>query len=189
MTVAKFDISEAEEVARYLGVSIDKAAKRAVLSLALRIVQHITTYIIPRENPQPVDRGAFRAGWRAKRTEDGAEVRNTLPYASIIEFGARAENIKPGKKMIDALEAWVLRKGIGMSRTPARAGMTRKELAASRQSEARKVAWAIAMGMLKKGIFNRDDARGGLRVLEKAMKIAKNAFADELQREIDREYR
>lgn len=189
MPVHKFDISEAEEVARYLGFSIDKAAKRAILSLALRMVQHITTWLIPRENPQPVDRGAYRAGWRAKKTPEGAEVRNTLPHAAIIEFGARAENIKPGKKMIDALEAWVLRKGVGMSRTPARTKMTRKEMKAARQSEARKVAWAIAMGMLKRGIFNREDERGGLRILEKALKISKWAFADELKREIEREYR
>lgn len=189
MPVMKFDISEADEMARELGFSIDKAAKRAVLSLALRIVQHITTYVIPREDPQPVDRGAFRAGWRAKKEPDGATVKNTLPYASVIEYGARAENIKVGKKMIDALAAWVLRKGIGISRTPARTKMTRKQIKESQQNEARKVAWAIAMGMLKKGIFNRGDERGGLRVLEKGLKIAKHAFADELKRELEREYR
>ena len=45
------------------------------------------------------------------------------------------------------------------------------------------------MGMLKRGIFNREDERGGLRILEKALKISKWAFADELKREIEREYR
>lgn len=189
MPTMKFDISEAEELARQLGFSIDKAANRAVLSLALRVVQHITTYVIPREEPQPVDRGAYRAGWRAKREPDGATIKNTLPYAGVIEFGARAEHIKIGKKMIDALEAWVLRKGIGLSRTPPQGKMTRKEMKAARQKEARKVAWAIAVAMLKKGIFNRQDERGGLRVLEKGLKIAKHAFADELRREIEREYR
>lgn len=189
MPTVKFDISEAEEVARHLGFSIDKAAQRAILSLALRIVQHITTYVIPRENPQPVDRGAFRAGWRAKRAPDGAVIMNTLPYAAVIEYGARAENIKISRGMIIALTGWVLRKGIGMSRTPARKKMTRAQMKAARNEEARKVAWAIAMSMLKKGIFNREDERGGLRVLEKALKIAKHAFADELRREIEREYR
>lgn len=185
----KFDISEAEEVARHLGFSIDKAAKRAVLSLALRIVQHITTYIIPRENPQPVDRGAFRAGWRAKRDPDGATVKNTLPYASVIEYGARPENIKIGKAMIDALTEWVLRKGIGLTRNPPSRPLTKKQMRFAHEWQARKVAWAIAMGMMKKGIFNRDDERGGLRVLEKALKISKHAFAEELRRELEREYR
>jgi hypothetical protein len=189
MPTVKFDISEAEEVARHLGFSIDKAAKRAVLSLALRIVQHITTYVIPRENPQPVDRGAFRAGWRAKRDPDGATVKNTLPYAAVIEYGARAENVKVGKAMIDALTAWVLRKGIGLTRNPPSRPLTKKQMKFAREWQARKVAWAIAMGMLKKGIFNREDERGGLRVLEKALKISKHAFADELRREIEREYR
>ena len=189
MPTIKFDISQADEVARHLGLSIDKAAKRAVLSLAVRIVQHITTYIIPRESPQPVDRGAFRAGWRAKKEPDGASVKNTLPYAGVIEYGARAENIKIGRKMIDALTAWVIRKGIGLSRNVASRRVNRAQMQFYLQWQARRVAWGIAMSMLKKGIFNRQDARGGLRVLEKALKIAEHAFADELRREIEREYR
>jgi Bacteriophage HK97-gp10, putative tail-component len=180
MPSVKFDISEAEEVARYLGFSIDAVAKRAILATANRVVQHITTQIIPNTSPQPVDRGAFRAGWKAKKDPDGAEVRNTLPYASIIEYGARAENIKIGRKMIEALAAWVRRKGIGGSKTAS--GRVRRPSV----EEATSIAWAIAKTMQKKGIFNGGK---GLRVLERALVIVQNAFAQELKTELEREYR
>lgn len=179
MPTAKFDISEAEELARYLGLSLDKVARRAVLSLAHRLVQHITTYVIPREPRQPVDRGLFRAGWKAKKVPEGAYVYNGMPYAGIIEYGAKAENVKISRAMIIALTGWVLRKGL------VKGGRGKKAKAAANAS-ATKVAWAIAMSMKKKGIFNGGQ---GLRVLEKAMKILQHGFAGELKREIEREYK
>jgi hypothetical protein len=181
--VKKFDISQHQEVARFLGQTIDAAAERAVLSLALRIVQRIVTHEIPVQHPEPVDRGAYRAGWRAKNIAGGAEVRNTLPYAAVIEWGARAENVKIGRLMIIALSGWVVRKGLIPPQEGKNAAVRRGRV----QIAATKMAWAIAMAMKKRGIFNRDGK--GLRILEKAMKRADDFFEEELLREIDREYR
>lgn len=180
MSTVKFDISEAEEVARYLGISIEKVANRAILATANRVVQHITTVIIPREPRQPVDRGAYRAAWKAKKANDGgAWVYNAMPYAAVIEYGAKAENIKIGRAMIIALTGWVLRKGL------VKPGGRGAKAKAAANAEATRVAWAIAMSMKARGIFNGGK---GLRVLEKALKIVKHAFAQELKTEIEREY-
>ncbi len=146
----------------------------------MRVLQHITTVVIPAEPRQPVDRGAYRAAWKVKKEPDGATITNTLPYAAVIEYGARAENIKIGRAMIDALAAWVLRKGLVGK------GGRGKAAKASAQKEAVGMAWAIAKKMKKRGIYNGGK---GLRVLEKAMTIVKTAFADELKREIEREYK
>jgi hypothetical protein len=178
VATVKFDISEAEEVARYLNLSLEKVAKRAILATAFRVVERITTVIIPKEPRQPVDRGAFRAAWRAKKDPDGAIVTNSMPYASVIEYGARAENIKISRAMIMALAAWVLRKGL-VKKGKGAAGKQKAS------EEAEGVAWAIARSMKKKGIF---DGGKGLRILEKAMVGLEKYFAEELARELGREY-
>lgn len=180
MPTVKFDISQSEEIARHLEMSIEKVGKRALLAVAMRVVQRITTEIIPALRPQPVDRGAYRAGWRAKRIPEGAEVVNTVLQALFIEDGVRGENVKIGRKMIDALAAWVRRKGIGAKAD--KNGKMRKPS----PDEARAIAWAIAVEMKKKGIFQ---GGAGFKVLEKALKIVEHAFAQELKTEIEREYR
>lgn len=168
MPAIKIDISEADKLARELGIDIDKIARRAILSTAHRVVQKITTVTIPAEPRPPIDRRVYAAGWGAKPTSDGAMIQNTVPHAGIIEDGARAENIKVGRAMIDALEAWVKRKGIGKGEmTP------------------RQVAWAVAMSMKKRGIFNGGK---GLKILAKAVKGLEVIFAEELKREIEREF-
>ncbi len=179
MTTVKFDISQADEVAKYLGVSIEKVAERAILATAIGVVARITTVIIPAEPRQPVDRGAYRAAWRAKKVPGGAQVQNLLPYAAIIEYGARAQNIKISAAMIKALAEWVIRKGI-VGRGKGKAGK------AAAQAEAISMAWAIAKSMKKRGIFNGGT---GLRVLEKALKGVQRLFAQELKAEIQREYK
>lgn len=185
MPTVKFDISEAEEIAKHLRVDIEKVAKRAILATAHRMVQHIITVVIPREPRQPVDRGAYRAAWKAIKDPRGAIVYNGIPYGGIVEDGARAENVKISRAMIIALTGWVMRKGIG-KRGPRPKGQTRAQAKVARYQEAQRIAWAIAMGMKKHGIFNRGH---GLKILEKALKIVANAFAQELKTEIGREYR
>lgn len=168
MTAVKFDISQAQEVAKHLGVNIDKAAKRAVLSTALKVVQRITTVIIPGEPRPPIDKRVYAAGWVARGTPDGAMIKNTAPNAAVIEHGARAENIKISRAMIDALAAWVKRKGLHKDGG----------------DDPRAIAWAIAKAMQKRGIFNGGK---GLKILEKGLKGVGRFFAEELKREIERE--
>ncbi len=169
MTAIKFDISQAEEAAKALGLNIDKAAKRAILSTALFIVQRITTVIIPGEPRPPIDRRVYAAGWVARATPDGAMIQNTTPQAAVIEYGVRAGNVKISRAMIDALEAWVRRKGLHKGN----AG-----------DDPRAIAWAVAKAMQKNGIFNGGK---GLRILEKGLKWVAGTFNRELKREIERD--
>ncbi len=155
------------------------AAERAILASALAVVAKIVNVVIPAEPRQPVDRGAFRAGWRAKAVSKGAQITNTMPYSEVIEYGARAENIKIGRKMIEALAEWVLRKGL-VGKGKGKAGKIAAKAAAIG------MAWAIAQSMKKKGIFNGGT---GLRVLEKGLKGIEEIFARELKTEIGREYK
>ena len=152
---------------------MNESAKRGILSFAMRIVQYITTDLIPAEPRIPVDRGAYRAGWQYKKTSKGAEIYNNAPHAMIVEYGVRPENVKPGPAMREALKNWLMRKGIVQD-----------------EKEAVAVAWAIAMKMKKTGIFNTPaqggKPGGGLRILERAMRKVDPWLVEEIAREIER---
>jgi hypothetical protein len=169
------DGSNAQEIAEGILSPVKKAAFRAILSTAIRVVQQIVTTWIPMQKRQPVDRGAYRAGWRAKKDPEGAIIMNTVPYSGIIEDGARAENIKISRAMIAALAAWVLRKGL-VKKGKGKAGK------ATAQKEAESAAWAIATSMKKKGIFGPK----GLQVLNSALAGVEYFFEQELERELNR---
>lgn len=147
----KFDIKQASALKKFLDTKTEKAMLEAVQAAGLRVVEDIQTTLIPGAKPPPVDRGRYRAGWRMRPKKWGAEIANTVPHAVFIEDGVRAKNVKPGRKMIDALTAWVKRKGIVSGRGKGAA------------LEARGVAFAIARSMKKKGIFNRGKGFGILR--------------------------
>jgi len=164
-----FEAGHEESVRVWLDQGFEKAAERALLATGNRLVATIQNEIIPKEEPKPVDRGIYRAAWRAKKIKGGAEVYNTAPHAVFIEYGVRAQNVKIGPAMINALEQWVMRKGIASKK------------------EARSVAYAIAMSMKKKGIFNRG-GRGGLRILDKALDRLGDFLNKEFQVEIRREF-
>lgn len=168
----KFDLSQREEVGRWLEEGTDQAALRAMRATAARLVSHIVTEVIPTESRPPVDRGLYRASWRHRSDPKGAEVYNSSPQAPIIEYSARAANVKVSRKMIDALASWVRRKGIvGKGKGAA--------------AEARGVAFAIAASMRKKGIFGPK----GLRILEKASARVEEFFREELVREMGRSFK
>lgn len=112
-----FDVKDAGAFQKYITEKTTNAATRGVLSAAMRTVSFIQTSVIPSAQPHmPIDRGIYRAGWQFESKEYGADVYNAVPYAPIIEDGARAENIKIGRAMIDALTDWVKRKGIGLDK-------------------------------------------------------------------------
>jgi hypothetical protein len=171
--VRTFDVSQSNEVRDFLKRGFDKAVKRGLLATAMHVVSDIQAVVIPSLPRPPVDKRTYAAGFRPRATDDGVEIINAVPYAPIIEYGARAKNIKPGRAMISALAEWASRKGIG------REGTTPMG-----------VAWAIATSMKKRGIFNLDaDARGGLRVLERAMHraVSMRIIEREVHREVKRE--
>lgn len=160
----------------------------------MRLQQHIVVDIIPGISPEPTARGAYKAAWRTGRLPNGAEVVNSLFYAVLIEKGVRAENVKVGRKLIDALTEWVKLKGIGGKVVQSRrgaggkflaGGQTRSVKVAATDSEARSIAWAVAKSMQKHGIFNHGK---GWNVLGKALKMAPQYIREEVQRELRREW-
>lgn len=170
----RFQLNQGDKLQDFLSDSMEKAALNAVHAAALRVVSDIQTRIIPAESPQPVDRRVYRGAWRVNRIAKGAEIVNNSPHSVFIEYGVRPENVKPGRKMIDALAAWVKRKGI------AKVGGTE-----------RNIAFAIAQSMRKKGIFNRRGTgdEGGLRILEQGLKEIDRYIPRELGKAIKKAFR
>ena len=155
---------------KYLAEMLETSARRALLSTGMRVLQRIITVVIPSYPRQPVARGTYRAAWRFKQTEDGCEIYNTSPHGPIVEYGARAANIKIGRKMIDALVDWLKIKGIE-----------------SNPKKARGIAFAIANNMKEgMGIFNGEGSSpyGGLRVMDKAVETLEEILREEIAREL-----
>jgi hypothetical protein len=166
------------------GIMVDEIAEenrekasKGLLMAAQRTVAHIVGEIIPGLEHPPVDRGLYRAGWRAKKDGTGAVVENVAPHAAFIEYGVRGSNVKIGRAMIDALTAWVKRKGIGGRTVTSKVGAMRRVKASD--GDARQIAWAIAKTMQRQGIFNKGQ---GLRVLEKAQERIPGFIREEVKR-------
>lgn len=174
-----FDISQLGELAKSVEATVQGAIRRGVYGAALHLLAHIKSTVIP-NTPTDVPgtympvgiRGAYRAAWEITKTPQGADVYNSLPYASIIEWGARAKNIKVGRKMIDALTEWVVAKGF-----------VKPEPGQDPAKAARAAAFGIAMAMTKRGIF--DEGRG-LRVMARAMLKAQEFIQAEVTSELAR---
>ena len=161
--MASIDLKDAAGMVDELGREVERAALRGLYSAALRGVATIQTLIVPSRTPQPVDRGLFRAGWRAyfDVARKAVTIENNEPHAVLIEEGVRGARVRVGRQMVDALAAWVARKGLA---SPA---------------ESVSVAWAIARSMQRRGIF-----RGG-----QGFKILDELVAKYLPRFIDEEVR
>jgi hypothetical protein len=172
----RFDLSNLPELEKWLDAKTKSAVHRGLVSAAFRTLGVIQNELIPAENPQPVDRDVYRAGWRVETTEKGADLVNDLPYAPVIEWGARAENIKIGRAMIQALAEWAKRKGFSPPNIP-KGGDPQKGWES--------IAWAIATAMKKTGIFNRGGLKG-LRIGEKAVKRLRAFLHEEVAREMKR---
>ena len=164
-------------VSGILTEAIKKGAMNGLYSAALRMVQEIQTVTIPQAVPEPVQRGVYKAGWKAHREADGASYDNPLPYAAIIEFGVRPQNVKVSRKMLLALTEWVKIKGF------------------AKGGDATRMAWAVATAMASsvktsrgvqagggKGIFKGT----GLRIMEKANKNLAQFVKEEVAREVER---
>lgn len=158
------DWKEAEAFFSELPDAYRAAAVKGLHSAALRGVQDIQGRIIATRSPQPVDRGIYRAGWRAVLEADGAAIENLEPHAAYIEHGVK--NIRIGQAMIEALAEWAQRKGMANS------------------TDAVSAAWRIARAMQARGfIFGRE----GMRILEELVeKYLPKYIEEEVEREIAR---
>lgn len=178
-----FDLEQTEEIGKFIEEHLQEAVSRGMMSAAMRIIGIIQNEIIPAANPPPILNRHYASGWIPEVQENGdIHIKNTMPYASIIEFGARPENIKIGRAMIQALTEWVVAKGfVGRPKT----ALGRSQAVINAQS----IAWAIARTMqgtdtiTGKGIFNRNGEKG-LRIAEKAAKRAPAIVRREVAREV-----
>lgn len=150
------------------------------MSAAYRTLGEIQNSLIPAEKPQPVDTGAYRAGWKVETTDRGADIVNTLPYAPVVEWGARPENVKIGRALIQALAEWARRKGFQPDGVP----LGRKD-PRDPDKAYEGIAWAIAVAMKKRGIFQRGGV-SGLRIAEKAVARLRGYLQEEIKREMER---
>jgi len=157
-----------ENVAKFSKFIGELIFKRAAVSAADRLISIILNEIIPTEPYPPVDIGLYRASFKRVILEDSVAIMNTAPYAPMIEYGVKAENVKIGGAMLQALEEWVVRK-LGVSK-----------------DEAPKTAWAVALSLKKRGIFH--DGKG-LHIMGQAFEVAPEVFQQELNREIERAMR
>lgn len=157
------------------------AALRGVQSAALRLQEHLVTHVIPQENPTPVDRGVYRAGWHVDMLENGARLRNFVPWAAFIEDGVDPKKVKIGRAMIKALAEWVRRKGIGGRTKTTKSGSV--QVTKPSTTEATNIAWAIAKTMKKKGIHGGPGGRG---ILRKTLMQATFFLESEIKRELDK---
>lgn len=180
-----FSIDNLAEFDKWLTGGFKKAIQMGTESAALRTVELIQNELIPRaKGGQPVDTSHYRQAWHVEPVGDDWHVVNNMPYASVIEYGAKAGNIKVGRAMISALTEWVGRK-TGLS-----------------GNDARSRAWSIAISMAStvtirgktfqgggKGIFNRTKGKGGLRIAEKAKERFQKFAVIEIKRALNRALR
>lgn len=173
----RYRLEDADKWLAVLAVGMKEKAMKGLLSAAERTVQCVVTEIIPAESHMPVDRGIYRAAWKAEATSEGAIVYNDSPYAAVIEDGAKASSVKLSRAMITAIAEWVRRKGIG-SRSVTKGSKTR--LVKPSVTEATSIAWAIVKGMQANGIFGGK----GLGIFAKAEKRIPEFIREEVSREL-----
>ena len=171
----RVEIKDSRVVTDAVREAVRRAGRLGTLSAAARLVQVIKSRLIPAEDPPPVDQRAYSNAWDFEPTATGARVYNDSPHAPVIEYGARAENVKVGRAMIDALAEWAVRKGL--------VGRGRGSIQArSAEQEAQSFAWAVATNMRKRGIFNRGSE--GLGIARKASALAPALVEQEIRAEL-----
>lgn len=145
--------------------AIREGAIKGLYAAALRGVNEIQTKILPMFVAQPVDRGVYKAGWRAQQEGEDAVILNRVPHAVFVEYGVRPGSVKLGRRMISALAEWASRKGaVPEGWTPVQA------------------AWAMGKRMKGRGIF----APNGLQVLAKLEPVLPDFIRDEIAHEVER---
>lgn len=160
-----------------------QATINGIQAAVIRLHQIILTVYIPMTNPNPVDRGLYRAGWTVDLLPNGAKLRNYVPWALFIEYGVLPKNVKASKKMIQALAEWILRKGFArkmvMDKKSGKPTMIK-----DKDAQALAMAYAISTIMKKKtGIHGKT----GRKILEKCIgSFWYSMLEAEVQRELNK---
>jgi len=166
--MSTIDLADVPQHLKKLEGDMKEAAVRGLRSAALRGVSIIITQIVPARSPAPIDRGAYRAGWKADVNDppDGATIYNDEANAALIENGVDPGSVKPGYAMIENLTEWALRKGI-----------------AADEEEAVEIAWSIANSARSRGFFYP----GGLGILRELVdQHLPRIIEEEVKRELGR---
>lgn len=179
MSGLKINVGEHAEFQKWMQMGLRETMAKALISTAVRLVQVINTETIPQTLPYPpVDRGIYRAGWRVEAKPNTVFLVNTVLHSVFIEDGVKAENVKPGRKMITALAGWVKRKGL-------LEGTNKK----GPDAEAQGIAWGIAKKMQKVGIFGGSGSPTGYHVAGRAIAKFGTFFNEEFARELKKNLR
>jgi hypothetical protein len=155
----------------------EKQMKKALHRAAVRGIRRVTEEIDKLGNRKPVDRGIYRAAWKALATDDGAVLFNDSPHAGFIEQGTR-----PHMPPIEPLKAWVLRKfGPTLRREFKAAGGAKvlgKPMKDYAETAAAALAFAIAKSIARKGTAPR-------YILQNSIPDLEALAVEELKRVID----
>lgn len=155
MATIKVDLKNYAAYQMKLGKEMHAAVLRGVRDGAARcipILQAATEQAPPASQggaPRAFDTGNYKRSWKVVPTEDGANVFNDAPYASVIEDGRRVGARQPP---LSAIEAWARRKlysdsgkgKLGPKLTPKR-----------RASMAAAAAFPIARAIARRGLKPR----------------------------------
>ena len=131
------------------GVEAPRRGRKAMFSAATRGMKR-SVLLTSKGDRKPVDRGAYRRGWRVRRHPDGAVLYNPVSYAPIVEAGSR-----PHWAPLQPLIEWVVRKGLSGGK--------------ARSSE---ILVKRAGRMNKQGRLTKGAQRSGMRLFE-AVEIAR----------------
>lgn len=126
--------------------NVGRASLRACYAAALRGRTIIMETIAATTPYPPVDRGSFRASFRAAREPDGASLYSDAPHAAFIEYGCR-----PHWPPLAPILAWVKRKKL------------------AKGSEAYGVARAIQVAIARRGMAPRKVVARSLDRIEQAL--------------------
>lgn len=164
--MAVYELKAAPSLFDRVARNLRGAAERGLYSAAVRSVALLQTQEIQAASPRPVDRGIYRAGWRAQKLKGGAAFFNAVPWAVYIERGVPGANVVISRAAVKAVSEWAQRK-LGL------------DAAASVDA-----AWGILKAAKRRGLFARGE---GLRVMEKYVRERlPRVMAEEVAREIAR---
>jgi len=144
MTTKIISVKQYAQYLFKLGDNLPKAAKRGILSGAMRalpIMQRRTT------EAGAVNTRTLLRAWKAERTENGAIIYNSMPYSGVVEYGRRPGKFPPK----EAIARWAQR----------RMGLSRKE--------SLQAAFLISRSIAKRGIKARRIAEGATKEITDAI--------------------
>jgi hypothetical protein len=153
-----------------------QAAIRGLQSAGVKFTAAMKTEFIPRSGLRRY-RGIYAASWKSMKLVDGVMIYSDAPHAPLIEYRVRP-GMKIGRRLIEALLEWVTKLKVANTRYRTKKGKVRVHRAT--ETERRRLAWAIAMSMQKRGMWQPI----GLRIFTRALTRLPKYVHEEIRREM-----